>query len=159
MKKLILISALLSSYLISSCGEEPIPTGVSYAFHIDIVSGSRTGEFYEGKFTYDINEVNWMKNYDTVLVRSLGFNHRGKFFSEETLDYHPYLLFRKGALMSIFFLGGPSNERFGLNDGSSRVNFLRPEEDFVRAFDIYFGYLDENGLEDGAGKVKFIPVR
>lgn len=159
MKNLIAPCFILLMALLYSCDEQPVTATGSCGFHIDIISGSDSGSTYLGKFTYDIRQVNWMLSYDTVPVQSLGFTYKGIDFSEESLDYHPYVVFQKGNLICIFFKGRTPEQRFGVNDGTSRQDFLRPHEAFVTNYENYFGYTNEMGYAEGAGRVKYFPVK
>ena len=145
--------------LFYSCDEQPILATSSSAFHIQIISGSDSGSTYLGKFTYDMRQVNWMKHYDTVDVLSLGFEYRGKSFTEDNLDYHPYVIFQKGNLICLFMKGSTIDGKFFVNEDSYRAYYSLPHEDFVWNYENYFGYTDADGFVDGAGRVKYIPIK
>lgn len=145
----------------------------SYNFKVDVVSGSRLGESYTGKFSY-IQSRQTLHNFttdpiacgsvydqtnetlDTLLVELFEFKYSGKSYGINDLDFLPYVVTINGNFKDIYFVGGSIDSRFGLNTGFCRFQFSRESEQFIRDGSGYFGYLDAFTSVDGAGSIEYI---
>lgn len=127
---------------------------IKYEFAIEILSGSLIGNSYDGHFNLDIADLD-SSCMDTLQIETMHLNYQNRCFTEENMDYQPFVVFNRGELQDLYLVGGPNELRFGINDGFHRSQFGREEEQWIRDGGSYFGYLDEYTYVDGAGIITY----
>lgn len=121
-----------------------------YKFDVKIISGSKTGQVLQGivSFPYD-------KPSENASANRFILHYEDNCYEIDDLDGNPSAKIDDNNFSNLAFVGGPNNNRFGLNAGFGRNQFGRNEESFVRNGEEYFGYLRPDTIVDGVGTVQY----
>lgn len=124
---------------------------MTYDFTVKILSGSLTGRQFTGFFTYDPSTLQG-EGEETILAEEVKFNYLSQYTRQKQ---HARLAFKNGTFQRMIWVDGKKTERFGFNAGFNRWQFGRPNENFIRQGQDYFGYLNPRTFVDGAGIVSY----
>lgn len=128
----------------------PAPqTPMHYRVLVDVISGSRAGERYEGYFAFPAPR----RGHAQVPITESAFCFGTRVY--RNIGGPAVAIHGEAGLREIRATGGPRGAGFGLNLGFRRGQFRRPSETFVRQGKNYWGYLNGRSIVEGAGRVRY----